>query len=54
MGGGERERERDVRNINQLPPVCALTGDGTCNLGMCPDSGLSPQPFGVWDNAPTN
>ena len=25
------------RNINQLPPVCAPTGDWTYNLGMCPD-----------------
>ena len=28
-------RERDVRNIDQLPPVCTLTRDQTYNLGMC-------------------
>ena len=46
----ERDRQRDTereasmweRNIDQLPPVCALTGDGNVNL------------FGVWDDAPTN
>ena len=47
--GGERER-----NINWLPPICALTGDWTCNLDMCPDRELNPQPFGVWDDAPTS
>ena len=34
---GKRDRNVDVRNIDQLPPVCALTGDRTCNLGMSPD-----------------
>ena len=47
-GGGERE------NINQLPPVCTLTGDRTHNLGMCLDWGSNLQPFGVRDDAPTN
>ena len=31
------------RNMDQLPPVCALTGWG-----------LNPQPFGVQNNVPTN
>ena len=47
---GERGRKR---NINWLPPVCALTGDGARNLSMCPDRELNPQPFGVWEDAPT-
>ena len=47
--GREREREREtdrvrqrdinVRNIDQLPLICAPTRDGTHNLGMCPDCG---------------
>ena len=32
-------------NIDWLPLVCALTGDWTCNIGICPDLGLNPQPF---------
>ena len=42
------------RNTDQLPPVYTLTGDRTCNLGLCPDRGSNSQPFGVRDNAPTN
>ena len=38
---GERKRGRETlmceRNIDQLPLVCALTGDQACNTGMCPD-----------------
>ena len=33
---GLRESER-ARNIDQLPTICALTLDQTCNLGMCPE-----------------
>ena len=52
----ERERERHihVRNIDRLPPVHAPNGDGTCNLGMYPDQGLNPQPFGVRNDTSTN
>ena len=25
-----------------------------CNLGLCPDRGFNPQPFGVQNNVPTN
>ena len=32
--GWERKRERETY---QLPLACALTGDQTCNPGMCPD-----------------
>ena len=35
--GREGGRNIDVRNFDQLPPVCVLTGDQTCNLGMRPD-----------------
>ena len=42
------------RKINRLPPVHAPTKDWTCNLGMCPEQKSNPQPFGVWDGAPTN
>ena len=36
-GGREREKYHYERNIEQLPPIHALTGNGTQNLGMCPD-----------------
>ena len=52
----ERGRERgniDVRETSIVASCMCLTGDPTHNLGMCPDQGLNPQPFGVWDNAPT-
>ena len=42
-----REREREIekkretlmweKNIDWLPPICALTRHQTCNLGICPD-----------------
>ena len=35
-GGEEGERERE-RDIDWLTPVCTLTGERTCNLGMCLD-----------------
>ena len=45
--GGEREWNINVRgNLNQLSPICIL--------GICPDWGSNPKPFGVWDGAPTN
>ena len=45
-GGWGRERETLVwrRNIDRLTPVCTLTGDHTCNLGVCPDQGSNPRP----------
>ena len=47
----ERERERGK---HQFSPACSPTRDLTCNLGMCPDQESNLQPFGIWDNAPTN
>ena len=41
------------RNINPLPPIYAMTGDGICNLDMCPDQEWNPQAFGVQHEAPT-
>ena len=49
-----REGEEGERNIGQLSPVHAPTGDRTCNLGVCPDQESNLPPFGVWDDAPTN
>ena len=50
-----RERRTDVREkYRSLPPIHAQTRDWTCNLGMCSDWELSPQPIGVWDDATTN
>ena len=56
--GGERETERerniDVRNIDQLPPPHTPTGDWTQNLGMYLVHESNLQPFGVQGNASTN
>ena len=30
------------RNIDRLSPVCTLTRDQICNLGMGPDPGIKP------------
>ena len=50
--GREKERERNiVRNINQLPPIRAPTGDQTFNPDMFPDQELNPRPFSLQDNA---
>ena len=49
----EREKHQCERNIDQLPPVCDPSGDCTHNC-MCPDWESNPQPFGIWDDAPTN
>ena len=55
VGGREREKKhRCERTINQLPPKWAVTGDWTCNLGMCPNQESNPWPFGLQDNTPTN
>ena len=59
--GSEKENNIDVRatlmgerNIDQLPPVYALTRDCTHNLGMFPDWGSNLQPFGVQEDAPAD
>ena len=36
------------RNINHLLPVPALSRDGTCKLGMCPDRESNPRLFLVY------
>ena len=38
----ERQRNTNVRNINQLPPTRTPTGEQTYNPGMCPDPGVKP------------
>ena len=40
----EREEEKE-RNINQLPPIHAQTGDCIHNIGICLDQESNPQPF---------
>ena len=45
-----RERNTD---IEWLSPVHAPIRDPTCNLGVCPDQGWNPPPFGVPANALT-
>ena len=52
---GERGKKHWCeRGIDSLPPWCAPTRDGTCNLGMCPDWESNLQTFGAWDDAPVN
>ena len=55
----EKERERETLIgcflVWARPGrASALTGDQTCNPGMCPDLDLNPQSFGPWGDAPTN
>lgn len=45
---GERKRDQNKRNIDQLPPICALMGNQIQNTGMCSDQKLNLPPFGVW------
>ena len=56
--GGEREREHQCERetFDQLPPVQVPTHvqDWTYDLGMFPDGGSNPQPFGVWEDDPIN
>ena len=51
---GERERNIDMRQKHQLPLTRTLTGDETCNWGMCPDREQNPPPFGLRDNVQPN
>ena len=51
----ERQRNIEVREKHQM--VASRTHpdwDQTYNRGTCPDWGSNPQPFGVWDDTPTN
>ena len=45
--GEGRNRNTDVRNIDWLPLVRALTRDRTCNPGVHPDKELHQRPSGV-------
>ena len=38
------------RNVGWLTSPCTLTGDQTCNPGMCPDLESNQQNFGLWDD----
>ena len=40
-----RERDINVRNMDQLPLVGTLPSDQTCTWGMCPNWESNPQPF---------
>ena len=44
------EREKHQVVASHTTPI----RDETHNLGMHPDQELNTQPFGVWDDAPTN
>ena len=44
----EREKHRSV--AFHMCPKCGPNHD----LDMCPDWGLNPRPFSLWDNTPAN
>ena len=46
-----RERER---NTNVREKHLSVDQEMNHNLDMCPEWKLNSQPFGVWDNGPTN
>ena len=48
--GEGREKGRETL-IGWLPLVHALTGDRTCNSGMCPDQESNQQTFPLQDDA---
>ena len=52
--GWDRESETSMweGDIDWLLPLRTMTWDRTCDLGMCPDWELNPQPFGAMDDAP--
>lgn len=47
--GVGRKREKYQLTDSHIHPDQGLA----CNLGMCPDRQLNPQPFDAWDNTPT-
>ena len=55
-GATDRQTDVDMREKHQSIASHMLPnqGLGIPQLGMCPDRGSNPQPFGVWGNAPTN
>ena len=42
------------RNIGQLSPICAPSGDWSCHPGTCPDQESNWWPFSALDDALTN
>ena len=52
-GKGEKERERNInmRNINQLRLARAPTRDRTHNPGVHPDWNRTQRPVTLWDDA---
>ena len=51
----ERGRKTSMRERYQLIASYTRPNWGqTSNLGMCPDRESNPQPFGPWEDAPTN
>ena len=52
------ERDRGInktrQNIDWFLLIDSLTRNGTHSAGMCSDQELNLQPFGVWDDTPTN
>ena len=53
-GMGREKHKCDREILNSCLLYMPQPRIKTHNLGMCPDWGLNPQLFGVWDNVPTN
>ena len=52
--GGRRRHQCERETSIGCLLVCAWSRDRTPNPGMCLNGKLSQQPFGLWDDAPTN
>ena len=52
--GREGGREAGERERGTSISMCALTGDWTRNLHMCPDQGAKLKSFGVWEETLIN
>ena len=52
-----REKERNIGMTEKHLSVASCTHpnqESNPNLSMCPDQELNPEPFGAWNNTPTN
>lgn len=50
---GKRERKKERRNIDQLPPIHTPTADQILHLSVFLDQELNLQPVNMWDDTPT-
>ena len=52
--GRKREKHVCEKHWSVASHAFPNRGNQTGNLGMCPDQESDPQPFGAWDDGPTN